>query len=103
MVRGAEALQDAALLAGWRVCGHQAGWVSSRSSWAPFTQSVSFLTSHLACAQPLRTRQGMQLTPLPGTRRSEPGKLLVSAYSSAFIKWNELFLNRRVANSLRGN
>lgn len=103
MARGAEALQDATLSARWRVCGHQAGSASSRSSWAPFTRGISFLTSRLACAQPLRTRQGMQFTPLPGTCRSEPGKLLVSAYSSAFIKWNELFLNTRVANSLRGN
>lgn len=59
--------------------------------------------SHQACAQPKHPRQGGQLTALTVTLSSKPRKLLASAYLSACIKWNKLFLNTRVANSLRGN
>lgn len=59
--------------------------------------------SHQTGAQPKRLRQSRQLTPLTVTLRSKPRKLPTSAYLSAFIKWNKLFLNTRVANSLRGN
>ena len=42
-------------------------------------------------------------SPLTVMFRGEQRNLLMSAYLSAFIKWNKLFLNTRVANSLRGN
>lgn len=87
----------------------QAGWVSSREavgscsalhldiqaspSWKPLA----------CCTQPNSMMQSVHLTSLTVMFRNKSRQLLVSAYLSAFIKWNKLFLNTRVANSLRGN
>lgn len=86
------------------VCGHL-GWLGPdpASALASWSLSFSFLGSHLAYAQPNYMRQSMLLTPLTVMFGSKQRKLLVSAYLSTFIKWNKLFLNTRVANSLRGN
>lgn len=87
----------------------QAGWVSSREALGSCSAlhleiQASPSWCHLACCtQPNSTMQSVQLTSLTVMFRSKSRKLLVSAYLSAFIKWNKLFLNTRVANSLRGN
>lgn len=89
-------------------CGHSdelgfhQRFLAPASALGPLTPHSSFLGSHLVCARPRGTRQGVHLTPLT-VMLSKQRKLLVSAYLSAFIKWNKLFLNTRVANSLRGN
>ena len=90
--------------------GNHPGWPGFHQKFSdpasilvPLIPNSSFLGSHLACAQPHCTRRGVHLTPLTLMFRSKHRKLLVSAYLSAFIKWNKLFLNTRVANSLRGN
>lgn len=62
-----------------------------------------FPGSHRTRAQPYSTRQDVELISHRAVFRHKQRKLLVSAYLSTFIKWNKLFLNTRVANSLRGN